>query len=121
MRIGEYLIAPPNTAKVIVQVNNGSRNNRYMYRGMLSPYARLMFGGGAAPDVQTATALEFRYVREDYTNTAQNINYPFETFQWVTSANRSGGDMRTLQKTGVENVIEQEMVEESEAQKETQR
>lgn len=121
IRLGRYVIAPPNTAKVLVQVNSASQNTRYMYRGMLSPYARLMFGGGSVPDAQTATALEFRYVRNDYTNVEQQINYPFETFQWVQAANRGADDTRSLQKNDVEDVIEQEKEQEPEEQTKTQK
>ena len=83
-RNGWLVIAPPNTAKILVQlyVYQGSIGSKYIYRGMLSPYSRIMFGGSAVPSV-TTNGRQFQYVREDY-QTAQMTVYPFESFRWVS-------------------------------------
>lgn len=83
-RNGFLVIAPPNTAKILVQLYAPSNNigSKYVYRGALSPYSRIMFGGSAVPSVAT-NGKQFQYVRDDY-QTANLTVYPYETFRWVT-------------------------------------
>ena len=83
-RFGIMYYAPQNTAKVIFQENKtaSTKAATYFYRGMLSPYSRIMFGGpDTVPNVTTGGRV-FKYVRED-TQSAQGLTYPLETFQWV--------------------------------------
>lgn len=84
-RNGYLVIAPPNTAKILVQLYAPGNNigSKYVYRGALSPYSRIMFGGSAVPSVAT-NGRQFQYVREDY-QTAQMTVYPYETFRWVAT------------------------------------
>lgn len=79
-RSGRYCIAPPATAKIIIQEYKSYHASTYVYRGMLSPYSRIMFGGTQVPSVASGGKV-FKYHRYDALS-RQDITYPFECFQW---------------------------------------
>ena len=82
IQVGMYAIAPPNTTKILVQGTYGlNYNKKFVYRGMLSPYSRIMFGGAVLPGSAAANYV-WMYQRADYQADASSPNYPFEQFLW---------------------------------------
>ena len=82
-RFGVMYYAPPNTAKIICQEYRSSSAATYFYRGILSPYSRIMFGGpNTLPNITTGGRV-FKYTREDK-QSQQGLTYPFEMFKWST-------------------------------------
>ena len=83
IQVGMYAIAPPNTTKILVQGTYGSNyNKKFVYRGMLSPYSRIMFGGGILPGSAAANYV-WKYYRADYQQDESSPVYPFEQFKWM--------------------------------------
>lgn len=83
-RYGAIVYAPRNTAKILVQSNFGTYSARKVcYRGVLSPYNRILFCQNITPTIASGKTPVFKYVRQDFTNEQQQISYPLEMFRWV--------------------------------------
>ena len=86
LQLGIYAVAPPNTAKILVQGNYRSSNpvgiKKYVFRGLVSPFARVMFGGETVP-ASSAIGYVWKYARRDYQDPVLSTVYPFEVYEWT--------------------------------------